>query len=74
MSNNPFEYLTPKYSERSFRGVKICKKCSQSAMRVHILDRGLCQECEAEVSWKRGDYEIAKHKQKEAMKRKQRKR
>ena len=43
-------------------------------MRVHILDRGLCQECEAEVSWKRGDYEIAKHKQKKAMKRKQRKR
>ena len=43
-------------------------------MRVHILDRGLSQECEAEVSWKRGDYEIAKHKQKEAMKRKQRKR
>lgn len=65
MSNNPFEHLTPKYSERSFRGVKVCKKCSQSAMQVHIMDRGLCQECEAEVSWKLGDKKIKENKLKQ---------
>jgi hypothetical protein len=48
----------------SFRGVKVCKKCRASALQVHILDRGLCEECECEISWKLGDAKIKEAKRK----------
>ena len=33
-----------------------CKKCLASGMRVHLLGSGLCQECQAELEWKRGPH------------------
>tara|TARA_R100000995_G_C3390785_1_gene80368 strand:- start:214 stop:450 length:237 start_codon:yes stop_codon:yes gene_type:complete len=42
--------------------MKKCKKCMAGAMRVHILSSGFCQECQAELSWKNGDREIARQK------------
>ena len=39
-----------------------CKKCLASGMRVHILGRGLCQECQAEWEWKRGPHIVREQK------------
>ena len=32
--------------------MKKCKKCLASAMRVHLLSSGFCQECQSELEWK----------------------
>jgi len=31
-------------------------------MRVHILGSGLCQECQAELEWKRGPHIVREQK------------
>ena len=35
--------------------MKHCRKCSSSAMKVHVLSSGLCQECQSEYDWNNGD-------------------
>ena len=35
--------------------MKNCRKCSSSAMSVHILSSGFCQECQSDYDWKNGD-------------------
>jgi len=35
--------------------MKHCKKCLSSAIKVHVLSSGLCQECQSEYDWKNGD-------------------
>jgi hypothetical protein len=42
--------------------MKKCKKCLAGAMRVHILGSGLCQECQAELEWKRGPHIVREQK------------
>ena len=32
--------------------MKHCRKCGASAMSVHILGGGFCQECQSDLEWK----------------------
>ena len=47
--------------------MKNCRKCMASAMSVHILGSGFCQECQSDLEWKN-----APHIHKEQMERKAR--
>ena len=54
--------MDPIIRKREYKKMKHCKKCSASAMRVHLLGSGFCQECQAEIEWKRGPHIVREQK------------
>ena len=41
-----------------------CRKCGASALRVHLLSGGFCQECQGEYDWKNAPRVIHQQKMK----------
>ena len=41
-----------------------CRKCGASALRVHLLSGGFCQECQGEYDWKNASRIIHQQKMK----------